>query len=81
MQINLLSEQKLAKLVALLEELRRDIPMVPNRYDAVAHAMTKAVDPRAVILALEETFEAKDPPTDEPNKTAPTADDSIPSAK
>jgi uncharacterized membrane protein len=59
LQINLLSEQKLAKLIALLEELRRDLPTVPNRDDPVAHAMTEPVDPRAVILALEETFDAK----------------------
>jgi uncharacterized membrane protein len=71
LQINLLSEQKLAKVVALLEELRRDLPTVRDRYDSVADAMTKAVDPRTVILALEETFEAKVATADELSEAAP----------
>src|SRR5215211_6792505 len=31
LQINLLAEQKITKLVSLVEELRRDMPHVPNR--------------------------------------------------
>ncbi len=58
LQVNLLAEQKVAKLIALLEELRRDLPVVPNREDPVAAAMTRTVDPHAVISALEDTFDA-----------------------
>lgn len=57
LQINLLAEQKIAKLVDLLEELRRDLPNVRDRVDLVANAMTKAVDPQAVMSQLEQTFE------------------------
>ncbi len=67
LQINLLSEQKLAKVIALLEELRRDIPPIHNREDPVAHAMTKPLDPRAVIWALEATFDA---PSNTPSAAA-----------
>ncbi len=56
LQLNLLSEQKIAKLIALLEELRRDLPDVKNRYDPEAETMKEATDPHAVILALEETL-------------------------
>ena len=70
LQINLLSEQKLAKLIALLEELRRDLPSVPNRDDPVADAMTESIDPHAVILALERTFEAR-------GTTADDSDDAL----
>ena len=57
LHVNLLAEQKTAKLVALLEELRRDLPSVPNRPDAEANAMAQAADPHAVLEALEQSLE------------------------
>ncbi len=54
LQVNLLAEQKIAKVVGLLEELRRDLPSVANRRDLVAEAMTEPVSPDNVITALEE---------------------------
>jgi uncharacterized membrane protein len=62
LQVNLLAEQKITKLVSLLEELRRDLPTVPNRADAVADAMTQSVDPHVVLSALEQTFESDSQP-------------------
>lgn len=56
LQLNLLSEQKIAKLIALLEELRRDLPNVQNRYDAEAEVMKQAADPNVVIDTLEKTL-------------------------
>ena len=53
LQVNLLAEQKIAKLIALIEELRRDLPNVHNRIDSEADAMQRAVDPHAVLSALE----------------------------
>lgn len=57
LQVNLLAEQKIAKLIALVEELRRDLPDVQDRHDPEAQAMTEAADPHAVLSALEETME------------------------
>ena len=57
LQISLLAEQKVAKLIALVEELRRDLPIVQDRRDPEAEAMTESVDPHAVLSALEETLE------------------------
>ena len=57
LQVNLLAEQKITKLIALVEELRRDMPNVQNRHDPEAEAMTEAADPHAVLSALEETLE------------------------
>jgi uncharacterized membrane protein len=59
LQINLTSEQKTAKVISLLEELRRDIPSVHNRVDLEAEAMTHAVDTKAVMTALASTLEAE----------------------
>jgi uncharacterized membrane protein len=55
LQVNLLSEHKVAKLIALVEELRRDLPMVRDRIDHEANAMQEGVDPHAMLEALEST--------------------------
>jgi uncharacterized membrane protein len=60
LQVNLLAERKVAKLIALVEELRRDMPNVENREDLLAEAMTEALDPHAVVTALRETLQARD---------------------
>jgi len=54
LQVNLLTEQKTAKLIRLLEELRRDLPMVKDRHDPEAAALQKPTDPGEVLAALEE---------------------------
>ena len=59
LQVNLLGEQKAAKLIALLEELRHDLPTVRDRVDEVADAMKEPVDPHAVLSALEEDSNEK----------------------
>jgi uncharacterized membrane protein len=58
LQVNLLAEQKVAKLIALMEELRRDLPTVRDRVDRVAETMKEPVDPDALLSALEQTLEA-----------------------
>jgi uncharacterized membrane protein len=57
LQINLLAEQKITKLISLVEELRRDMPDVDDRNDPVADAMSESADPRVVLAALEERFD------------------------
>ncbi|MDF5713411.1 MAG: DUF1003 domain-containing protein [Rhizonema sp. NSF051] len=56
LQINLLSEQKMAKLIALIEELRQDSPDVIDRQDDEAEKMKETVDPHMVVDVLEETL-------------------------
>lgn len=57
LQVNLSSEQKTAKIIELIEELRRDLPSVPNRRDPVADALKRAVDPERMIKEIERTLE------------------------
>jgi uncharacterized membrane protein len=57
LHVNLLSEQKIAKLVSLVEELRRDSPQIRDRHDPVAEQMSKATDARAVVEAIEASLE------------------------
>lgn len=56
LQVNLLAEQKATKVIALLEELRRDLPGVPERRDSEAERMAASADPHVVARALEETL-------------------------
>jgi uncharacterized membrane protein len=59
LEINLLAERKATKIIALLEELRRDLPNVHNRVDPVADAMSASVDPVGTVSpALEVPAEA-----------------------
>jgi uncharacterized membrane protein len=55
LELAILSEQKTAKVIALLEELRRDSPLVHNRIDELADVMGRPADPQSVIDAIAET--------------------------
>ena len=55
LELAMLSEQKTAKLISLIEELRRDLPTVPNRPDPEADDLSRPADPEAVLEALKET--------------------------
>ncbi len=55
LQVALLTEQKVTKVINLLEELRRDMPMVKDRHDAHAQALQESADTAKVLAALEET--------------------------
>jgi uncharacterized membrane protein len=56
LQLNLLTEQKIAKMIALLEELRADLPNVQDRQDLEAEMMQQAADPQVVLGVLQETL-------------------------
>ena len=51
---NLLTEQKVTKLILLHEELRRDLPMVKDRHDAQSEALKQTPDAQKVLMAIEE---------------------------
>lgn len=55
LELALFSEQKAAKVIQLLEEFRRDIPLVPNRTDEQANAMAQPVDPERVFDVIKDT--------------------------
>lgn len=57
LQINLLTEQKITKLIALVEELRTDLPNVKNRSDFEAEIMQKAADPQAILGILQQNID------------------------
>jgi len=54
LKVTLLTEQKAAKLIDLLEELRRDLPNVKNRDDPEAVALQQSMNPGLVLAALDE---------------------------
>jgi uncharacterized membrane protein len=54
LQVNLVTEQKIAKLISLVEELRVDLPNVKNRQDAEAEIMKQATDPQAILDVIQQ---------------------------
>ncbi|CAM3729024.1 DUF1003 domain-containing protein [Polynucleobacter arcticus] len=57
LKVNLLTEQKTAKMIDLLEELRFDLPNVRNRPDSQAAELKRAMNPSQVLAALDERVE------------------------
>ena len=55
LELAILSEQKTTKVIRLLEESRRDNPLIHNRVDQEAEAMARPADPQSVINAIKET--------------------------
>lgn len=53
LQISMIAERKAAKAISLLEELRRDLPLVRNREDREAEEMIVPADPHEVARELE----------------------------
>jgi uncharacterized membrane protein len=55
LELTILTEQKIAKAIALLEELRRDSPQIHDRVDPQADVMAQPADPQTVLDAIKET--------------------------
>jgi len=55
MELAILNGQMSAKTIALLEELRRDTPIVRDRIDELADGMARPADAQAIIEAIQET--------------------------
>jgi uncharacterized membrane protein len=55
LELAILGEQKTAKVIDLLEEHRRDNPLIANRHDPEASDMAKPADPEAVLEAIATT--------------------------
>ena len=55
LELAILSEQKTAKVIELLEEVRRDNPLIQDRVDKEAEAMAQPADPKSVLEVIQET--------------------------
>lgn len=53
LQINLLTEHKVSKVIHLLEELRHDLPMVRDRPDPQAEQLQQKADAKTVVEAID----------------------------
>jgi len=74
LKVTLLTEQKVAKLIDLMEELRRDLPNVKNRHDPEAAELQKSMNPELVLAALDERG-APDKQVKPGEETAESVDD------
>jgi uncharacterized membrane protein len=55
LELAILSEQKTTKVIQLLEESRRDNPMIRDRVDREAEAMAQPADPQSVLDEITRT--------------------------
>lgn len=53
LQVNLLAEQKVTKLISLIEELRRDMPGISKRHDAHDISLEAMTDPDDLLAEIE----------------------------
>jgi uncharacterized membrane protein len=58
LELAILADRKAAKIILLLEELRRDHPGVADRDDPESHAMTEPIDPKAIASAIDARIDA-----------------------
>ena len=54
LELAIVNEQKSTKIIQLLEELRRDSPLLADRFDAHAAALSTPADPQAVLEAIKD---------------------------
>jgi uncharacterized membrane protein len=73
LKVTLLIEQKVAKLIDLMEELRRDLPNVKDRHDGRAVVMQHPMSPERVLAALDEEVILSDGSTSAATTTIPVA--------
>ena len=59
------TERKVAKVIELIEELRRDSPALKNRTDHEARQMSERTSPGEVLIAIKELHEEKGARSDE----------------
>jgi len=57
LELAILSEQKNAKIIQLIEEARRDNPLIGDRHDAEAAQLSVPADPEAVLNAIKDTHD------------------------
>jgi uncharacterized membrane protein len=55
LELAVLSEQKTAKVIQLLEEFRRDSPQIHDRVDQEAEKLAQPADPQSVLDAIKDT--------------------------
>ena len=56
LQVNLLTERKVTKLLALMDDLHHDLPEVEHKTDPQVEALKEPVDPQAVAHSLHNTW-------------------------
>jgi uncharacterized membrane protein len=64
LQVTLLTERKASKIIDLIEELRRDLPMVQDRHDPESAVLQEPTHPDRVLAAMDERREVDRPQDD-----------------
>jgi uncharacterized membrane protein len=68
LELAILAERKSAKMIALLEEFRRNDPHQSNEPDEIAEALSEPADTHLVLEAIEAAHKDPDGSTTEPRE-------------
>jgi uncharacterized membrane protein len=69
LQMSFLTEQKVTKVIHLLEELRHDLPMVEDRHDPEAQVLQETAEAEKVLSAIKEAGLVAEPTASDPKKS------------
>lgn len=69
LELAMLNDQKSAKIIAMLEESRRDNPLMPDRPDEQARQLSERADHGAALEAIRNTTADKPSPPNDPTET------------
>lgn len=72
LELALIADKKSSKIIALLEELRRDHPNVANRIDAETVEMATPADPQQVLQEMDRQAERPSGESDDRSSPPPT---------
>lgn len=75
LELAILNEQKSAKIIALIEEIRLDSSGLPDRKDAEAEQLSVPADPQVVLEAIRQTTEQLAEESREDQRPPEPADD------
>ncbi|HLG75445.1 MAG TPA: DUF1003 domain-containing protein [Ktedonobacteraceae bacterium] len=67
LQFDMLIEQKVSKILSMLEELRRDLPTVRTVYDPEVEVMKQPADPDQVLTTLDQMLGEDNQSEEKPN--------------
>jgi uncharacterized membrane protein len=54
LQMNLLNDRRMAKLIEMVDDLRRDLPLVPTHDDPEVEQLRSPTDPQLALREIEE---------------------------
>lgn len=70
LELAISNDRKTSKIIQLIEEARRDNPLIDDRLDVMARSMSTPIDPHTVLAAIKDFQDQPQPAPGEPSQEA-----------